>query len=696
MALANLQHWLKRGARNPLAHRQLLIINGDPRWVEEHTSAALSTLDDHPNIGWLGTLYAPVAVATHRPLTLYKQVLGQEFDIAVYNAYDGLRPNALLALAGTVKAGGTLVVLAPLLNEWPLHASVCQPHFLSYGWQLSQSEFTARLVSMWSSDERVAWYSPLVTTLPVTNAVASPPTADSRFKTIEQQQVYQQVLAQLAAGQGLAVITAARGRGKSSLLALLAAHWQAQGKSVWLTSPVQQTQTVFFSVLTHQQGLIGTSRKALPEVVWKATDNPELVQQPPDILLIDEAAALPLPVLQKLVEHNSSCVLSTTIMGFEGSGLGFEQRFLKPRLAQGTAQHYSLPTPLRWFDNDPLETILNASLLNIRPGEARVKIANSLVFSQVKQLDENHRHALFTLLSQAHYQTTPDDYMRLLDAPDGVVAMLFQHSNLVAAAAINYEGGAQLTPLAEQVATGARRVSGHLSAQSIASFSASPRAATQQYWRISRIAVDTAYRRQGFASSLLLEIKQRATSADVDWLTTSFGYTDELMQFWHSNDFVQVKQGNRADKASGKVSAQAVFAVSGPAVTLLPKYQMLYAIDSSYPAALPLPLSALDSAVKQSLWHRISAYLQGYRSRQLVGGAVAVALSAIPSDKLRHLPMTTALYAGQARQPRPNENILIRQFNLTGKQALETALLKELQSVSSLLEAALVAEPCSS
>lgn len=691
MALANLQHWLKRGTRNPLAHRQLLIINGDSRWVEEHTTAAINSLDNCPSIGWLGTVYAQIAVAANRPLTLYKQLLGQEFDIAIYNAYDGLRPNALLALAGTVKAGGTLIVLSPLRNDWPRHASVCQPHFLSYGWQLSHSEFTARLVSLWSSNEHVAWYSPTVTTLPEATGIASAPTSDSRFKTIEQQQVYQQVIKQIATGPSLAVITAARGRGKSSLLALLAAHWQAQGKSVWLTSPVQQTQQVFYSVLSHHYNSDNTCPVVLPEVVWKATDNPDLVQRPPDILLIDEAAALPLPVLEKLVEHNPSCVLSTTTMGFEGSGLGFEQRFLTPRLTAGTAQLYTLPTPLRWLDNDPLEMILNASLLNLRPAKASNEIANSLVFSQVKQLDENHRHALFTLLSQAHYQTTPDDYMRLLDAPEGMVALLFRDNNLVAAAAINNEGGAQLSPLAEQIASGARRVSGHLSAQSIASFSACPYAATQRYWRISRIAVDNTYRRKGFASKLLLGIKQRASSWGVDWLSTSFGYTNELMQFWHNNDFVQIKLGNKADKASGKVSAQAVFAISGTAKGLLPTYQMLYTIDSSYPAAFPPPLSALDSAVKQSLWHRIRAYLHEHRSRQLVGGALAVAISAIPSEKLLHLPITTALYAGQAHQPRLNENILIRQFNFTGKQALETALLKELQSIFSLLEAALVA-----
>ena len=93
------------------------------------------------------------------------------------------------------------------------------------------------------------------------------------------------------------------------------------------------------------------------------------------------------------------------------------------------------------------------------------------------------------LLSLAHYQTTPDDLMRIIDSPDIILAMIVVQRRVIAAAIINIEGSTPLIELSEDIACGKRRPKGHLGAQRLALLSADPEIAKYKYWRINRIAV---------------------------------------------------------------------------------------------------------------------------------------------------------------------------------------------------------------
>ena len=89
---------------------------------------------------------------------------------------------------------------------------------------------------------------------------------------------------------------------------------------------------------------------------------------------------------------------------------------------------------------------------------------------------------VMSLLALAHYQTTPDDFMRLLDSPDVLVATLKTERLVLAAAIINIEGGNSLGALSCEIASGRRRPQGHLGAQRVTLLSADPEAATFNYW----------------------------------------------------------------------------------------------------------------------------------------------------------------------------------------------------------------------
>lgn len=75
-----------------------------------------------------------------------------------------------------------------------------------------------------------------------------------------------------------------------------------------------------------------------------------------DLLLVDEAAAIPVPMLQQITEQYHRLVFSSTIHGYEGCGRGFTLKFVDwlntKRPGMSTCH---LQQPIRWSDSDPLE-----------------------------------------------------------------------------------------------------------------------------------------------------------------------------------------------------------------------------------------------------------------------------------------------------------------------------------------------------
>jgi len=94
----------------------------------------------------------------------------------------------------------------------------------------------------------------------------------------------------------------------------------------------------------------------------------ELIETRPEchILFVDEAAAIPSPLLKQMLETYPRIVFSSTTHGYEGTGQGFAVRFRKT-LDTLTPQWKSLTLnqPVRWAENDPLERwIFEFLLLN--------------------------------------------------------------------------------------------------------------------------------------------------------------------------------------------------------------------------------------------------------------------------------------------------------------------------------------------
>ncbi|WP_018984584.1 GNAT family N-acetyltransferase [Salinimonas chungwhensis] len=680
MAFTNLIDWLRypESATAPRYHRQLLLYPMETD-VYESVNCLLQALPETIRIALLGCAVAKdtYPTVTQSDLRHYKNLLGQEFDIGIYNAYEGFHPNALLALAGTLRRAGRLIILCPPLAQWPTHSSVTRPRFLSYGCTLSKSYFIEQFIQQVMGEPSVAVFEAGRLRLPVLpvdeHSVAGPD--NPIFATRDQENIYTSILADIGNNLPLCVLTAPRGRGKSALAGLICGALIHKAMKLRLISPLHQSQTVFYRHLA--QSLATTEEKAKCLVPWLPPDHPDITADIADILIVDEAAALPLPVVLRIVNSNARCLLTTTTLGFEGSGLGFLHKFLAPRLHHGSLAHFELHEPVRWASDDPVEKLLDRCLLFI-PSQIPMQLSSeNILFERVRaeQLTFEKLAEVFHLLHESHYQTSPDDLMRLTDAPDIIFILAKSDGHLIGAAVINIEGGACLTGLAQAIASGQRRIQGHLSAQSIALVCAQPEFANQVYWRINRIAVHPSFRRQRIGKKMVRYIADLAESHNVDWLSCSYGSTHSVDRFWEDCGFTIARKGNKQDKASGQVSNLIVQPLSNTAHNKLSLIYGLHLFDKA-DSDDELCQSVNDFGLHTVIANRLNAYLKGSRNRYQTGNALRYAFLKREQASKAPLPVMVAMYI-----ERVTEHKIIEKFKLAGKKGLERKIRLEAEQL---------------
>lgn len=253
---------------------------------------------------------------------------------------------------------------------------------------------------------------------------------------------------------GIYALTAARGRGKSALAGMLAAHWPGRCR---VTAPGRVSTDVLAQFAGERfqfvapDRLLAEAEQCVPGVDW---------------LLIDEAAAIPAPLLQRLVTLFPRVLLTTTVQGYEGTGRGFMLKFCASLPA---VTHYQLDEPLRWAANDPLEQIV-AGMLLFEDGSAEPQ-QGAIHYSALEQDDwlrqPARMTAIYQLLTSAHYRTSPLDLRRMMDAPGMHFLVATQAENVQGALWLVDEGGLS-AELAAAVWAGKRRPRGNLVAQSLA------------------------------------------------------------------------------------------------------------------------------------------------------------------------------------------------------------------------------------
>ncbi|MEG9531309.1 GNAT family N-acetyltransferase [Mannheimia indoligenes] len=509
--------------------RKLVIVNDQNKKLAQYVPKFVSS-----------GIYLPSAIYPI-PFSNAKSLLGNEHPFAIYNmwAENGINFHleAFAILAGTIQENGTLFLLCPQWNNleheldfdalrWNENHAIACPNFYQHFKQLVEKfgfEISDNLAE-----------------LPITSAQIS-----SKIEKLTEEQ--QNILQNLPLNNAnIHLITAPRGRGKSTLAGLLATELAKQ-HNVLITAHSLSALPSFW-------------RSAVQRIPFFAPDN--LIERvknksisPNQWLFIDEAASLPLPLLNTLCDYFDKVILTTTTQNYEGTGRGFELKL--PKMLNKPFKHWTLSQPLRWGENDPLEQFVAELLLlnndivgtNCNSPSQSTNIANHIAF--------------YSLLANAHYKTTPTDLRRLFDGEQQILYPKYQDNQLIGGIWAVNEGNLDEN-LTQAIWLGERRPQGNLVAQYLCFQGNLPQACQLRSVRISRIAVKPEWQNQGIGKRLISDfILQNADKKPpLDFISVSFGLTAPLYAFWQSCGFRLVQITPNKEASSGYRSAMMIYPIS--------------------------------------------------------------------------------------------------------------------------------------
>ena len=538
---------------NVALHRQVFILSGEEIWQKEFLQEILLGYENDSL--WVGEQAPETFPST--PVKKAHHWLGNEKQIVVFDANKDFDPDSFAAISGIVVGGGLFFLLLPEKNNWnKIYSSY-------FGQRLIQSiNNTHELIVINENSESFSF-------IPDRTENISSQSFISPFLTSDQQHAVESIEEQvLGATNNPLVLISDRGRGKSAALGLTAARLIKAGvKNIAITAPrLRATDIVFKHIANILPGAIVTRGKVIYEdnvVQFYSPD--QLIQESisADLLLVDEAAAIPVPLLTSFLDMYSQCVFSTTVHGYEGTGRGFTLRFYKVLSNQYPDWiKLQMLTPIRWPMNDPLEKWMfellcldaelvgTESIAEIKPGNIECRLLNKdqLIDNQVL-LNE-----VFALLVLAHYRTRPKDLKKLLDDDDLSLYVTLHNKHVIAVALVIREGIFS-DSLSTLVYRGERRPPGNLLAQALTYHCGVEHAATLDYARVMRIAVHPELQQHGIGTALLEFIISNEIKIGRDAIGTSFGMNVTLLSFWRKLNFNVVRIGFTREQTSGEHAA---------------------------------------------------------------------------------------------------------------------------------------------
>lgn len=502
--------------------RRCFVLRGTPANTASRAEALLTALPD-PAVLWIGAGSArfPGVPATHA-----RSWLGRSVQVVVLDLHDGFDPDVLGATHGCIWAGGRLILRMPPAGDPP-------PRLASlavYPFRIDQVGVRAwERLEDWLDDPAV------VEPHPVDPAPFRPRPTD------EQDALVHALTQSFAAGGRIAVVTADRGRGKSAAI----------GRALRdVTGPALVTSV-------EPDAVAEIVRFAEPRALTWTAPADALALDPTKILVIDEAARMPLPWLHRLIgaHPDATVVLATTTRGYEGTGRGFALRFVETWRGPRPLEQHTLHAPIRFGPDDPLERW----------------VASVLGFGDDPR-DPDLR-ARFGLLAEAHYRTTPTDLARILDAPNLSVFALEERGALRAISVVAREGG--LPPdLCAAAHAGRVRLRGHALPDTLICHCGVAAAGELRAARSVRIATDPTARRAGYARRL---VEQVHGAYDVDLFGTMFGATAGLVRFRQAVGYEVVRLGGSRGARTGEPSVVMVRPVSDAARALVGRLRAVLA-----------------------------------------------------------------------------------------------------------------------
>lgn len=433
------------------------------------------------------------------------KILGQTYGMAVLQDFEAMQPNILARTVETVEGGGMVVILLNTLHSLKQLYTMSMDVHARYRTESHQdvvSRFNERFILSMIDCANSCIIDDRFNILPVCSHILDIKPApkvdttltDPRLLEIRESVANQQPISSLVSlcrtyDQANAVIkftdtlakkttratvslTAARGRGKSAALGLSIASAIAYGYSnIYVTSPTPENlHTLFEFVLKglkavhltehHDFNVIKSNdpeqNYAITRInIFKdhnqtiqyidpieASQSGKLAIQMSNLFVIDEAAAIPLPIVKSFLSAQL-VFLSSTVNGYEGTGRSLSLKLLN-QLRQNTANAVStdqivssrlvheltLKEPIRYGQSDPVESwltgllCLDATIAELpwtagcpAPNDCQLYYINRDTLFSYHKTSEAFLHQLMALYVASHYKNTPNDLQMISDAP---------------------------------------------------------------------------------------------------------------------------------------------------------------------------------------------------------------------------------------------------------------------------------------
>ncbi|KAI9171803.1 RNA cytidine acetyltransferase [Paramyrothecium foliicola] len=455
--------------------------------------------------------------------TYYKEtdkILGNTFGMCILQDFEAITPNILARTIETVEGGGMVIMLLKGMNSLRQLYNLSMDVHSRYRTEAHTdvvARFNERFILSLGSCESCLVIDDEMNVLPISGGkdvkTLPPPDLDepktpqqieldtikddnrerepvgsliSLARTLDQAKAlltFTEAIAEKTLRSTVA-LTAARGRGKSAALGVAVAAAVAHGYSnIFITSPSPENLKTLFEFVFKGFDALGYADHADYSIIQSTNPdfNKAIVRvnihrqhrqtiqyiRPQDahvlgqaeLVVIDEAAAIPLPLVRKLMGPYL-VFMASTINGYEGTGRSLSLKLIKQlreqsRAANGTSgdtqvadrstgkaakeefqvsrklREITLSEPIRYGLGDPVEKWLNKLLcLDATLPRTKTNTSGCPDPTQCELLNVN-RDALFSfhpvpekflqqmvaLYVASHYKNSPDDLQLMSDAP---------------------------------------------------------------------------------------------------------------------------------------------------------------------------------------------------------------------------------------------------------------------------------------
>ncbi|WFO74744.1 tRNA(Met) cytidine acetyltransferase [Desulfurococcaceae archaeon MEX13E-LK6-19] len=363
----------------------------------------------------------------------------------------------------------------------------------------------------------------------------------------------------LYGSEKLFLIHGDRGRGKSSIMGLLAAYTMVRkpGRYIVTSHSLVSVQS-FFRMLVK-----GLEKLSVKPLVYKKKDliqgvstgsssikyvEPWLVREDSGKpLFVDEAAGVGVARVRRWYRRVGKLVASSTIHGYEGSGrvlLKLLNEYFRRSIVM------KLVYPVRYPPQDPLEEFLYKVFhLDAEPPEIR-EVAEPLNYKTIRQQELASNYDLlrkvYGLLVTAHYRNEPDDLVLLLDTDYFDLRVVIDSmGNVVAVAQLRVEEALPGTEPSKLADLGYRIV------DKLDRYGIYERVTGTRIWRIVRIAVTPPLQRKGIGSRLLNYIENEASEKNISAIAAIFSGFN-IIRFWLKNNYTPIYISPRYNRITGE------------------------------------------------------------------------------------------------------------------------------------------------